>query len=65
MIQILNPTHFTKHSSSILDLFLVTCSHSVVISGVGERVFDQFMHCLIFLNNLLRRLSEKYGYMTK
>ncbi|XP_053380636.1 uncharacterized protein LOC128548935 [Mercenaria mercenaria] len=44
------PTHFTETSSSILDLFLVSCSHRVIASGVGEPVLDQNVrfHCPIF-----------------
>ncbi|XP_060571562.1 uncharacterized protein LOC132729753 [Ruditapes philippinarum] len=49
--QLINePTHFTESSASVLDLFLVSCSHRVITSGVGESVLDQNIrfHCPIF-----------------
>ena len=45
-----DPTHFTEHSSSLIDIFLVSNPLLVTISGVGEPFLDQNMryHCPIF-----------------
>ena len=47
---ITDSTHFTENSSSILDLIFVTCPNDVVLSGVGESIFDQNIryHCPVF-----------------
>ena len=49
--QLINePTHFTETSETILDLFLVTSSVSVLNSGVGEPFLDQQVrfHCPVY-----------------
>ena len=44
------PTHFTEHSSSIIDLLLVSNPRSVLLSGVGEHFFEQdtSYHCPVY-----------------
>ena len=38
---IVEPTHFTEHSSSIIDLFFTSNKNSILLSGVGEPFLDQ------------------------
>ncbi|XP_053398327.1 uncharacterized protein LOC128556710 [Mercenaria mercenaria] len=44
------PTHFTETSNSLIDLFLVSSSCKVALTGVGEPFLDQNTryHCPIF-----------------
>ena len=43
-------THFTEHSSSLLDLFLVSDKDNVIFSGVGDPFLNQDVryHCPVF-----------------
>jgi len=47
---IVEPTHFTEHSSSILDIILVNNKNLLSISGVKDPLFEQNIryHCPIF-----------------
>lgn len=47
---ITEPTHYTETSSSVIDLFLTTNKNNVLLSGVGEPIFDQNIryHCPIY-----------------
>ena len=38
---IVEPTHFTEHSSSIIDLIFMSNKNSILLSGVGEPFLDQ------------------------
>ena len=44
------PTHFTEHSSSLIDLFLTSDKNNVLLSAVGEPILDQNIrfHCPIY-----------------
>ena len=42
---IMEPTHFTESSSSLIDLFLVSDKNNVLLSGVGTPFFDQNIRC--------------------
>ena len=44
------PTHYTELSSSISDLFLTSNKNNVLLSGVGEPIFDQNIryHCPVY-----------------
>ena len=49
--QLINePTHYTELSSSIIDLFLTSNKNNVLLSGVGEPIFDQNIryHCPVY-----------------
>ncbi|MEW8546861.1 MAG: endonuclease/exonuclease/phosphatase family protein, partial [Candidatus Thiodiazotropha sp.] len=49
--QLINePTHYTELSSSIIDLFLTSNKTNVLLSGVGEPIFDQNIryHCPVY-----------------
>ena len=49
--QLINePTHYTELSSSIIDLFLTFKKNNVLLSGVGEPIFDQNIryHCPVY-----------------
>lgn len=47
---ILEPTHYTETSSSVIDLFLISNKNHVLLSGVGEPFLDQNLryHCPIY-----------------
>ena len=47
---ITEPTHFTEHSSSIIDLIFVSNKNSILLSVVGEPFFDQNVryHCPVY-----------------
>ena len=47
---IAEPTHFTEHSSSLLDLILTNNENHLIISGVGDPFLQQDIryHCPIF-----------------
>ena len=64
LTQLINePTHFTEHSNSLIDLFLVTSPESIVISGTGEPFLNQNMrfHCPIYcFLNFTKPKSEPY-----
>ena len=40
---IVEPTHFTEHSSSIIDLIFASNKNSILLSGVGEPFLDQLL----------------------
>ena len=44
------PTHFTEHSSSLIDILLVSNKDHVVLSGVGDPFLNQEIryHCPIY-----------------
>ena len=46
-----SPTHFTEHSSSLIDLFLVKHPTRVTLCDVAEPFLDQNVryHCPIFI----------------
>lgn len=54
------PTHFTEHSSSLIDLFLTSDKNNVLLSGVGEPVLDQNIrfHCPIYCVFKINRKSS-------
>ena len=45
-----DPTHFTEHSSTVIDLLFVSNPNSLVHSGVGEPFLEQNIrfHCPVF-----------------
>ena len=47
---IVEPTHFTEHSSSIIDLIFASNKNSILFSGVGEPFLDQNVryHCPVY-----------------
>ena len=47
---IVEPTHFTEHSSSIIDLIFMSNKNSILLSGVGEPFLDQNVryHCPVY-----------------
>ena len=47
---IVEPTHFTEHSSSIIDLIFTSNKDSILLSGVGEPCLDQNVryHCPVY-----------------
>jgi hypothetical protein len=55
------PTHFTEHSSSILDLFFVKNITNVVLSGVGDPFLEQDKryHCPIYCIFMYKKLKIK------
>ena len=48
---IVEPTHYTERSSTIIDLFFVTKNDNVVLSGVGDPFLQQNIryHCPIYV----------------
>ena len=51
LLQLINePTHQTESSSSIIDLFLTSDINNILLSGVGEPIFDQNIryHCPVY-----------------
>ena len=51
LLQLINePTHHTESSSSIIDLFLTSDINNILLSGVGEPIFDQNIryHCPVY-----------------
>ena len=49
--QLINdPTHYTENMSSIIDIFLTTNPHNILLSGVGDPFLDQNIryHCPIY-----------------
>ncbi|XP_053383769.1 uncharacterized protein LOC128549981 [Mercenaria mercenaria] len=55
------PTHFTEHSTSILDLIFVTNRNNILLSGVGEHFLeqDQRYHVPIFGLLKFNKLKQK------
>ncbi|MCG8032214.1 MAG: endonuclease/exonuclease/phosphatase family protein [Candidatus Thiodiazotropha taylori] len=47
---ICQPTHYTEHSSSLIDIILVSNKEHIILSGVGDPFLNQQMryHCPIF-----------------
>ena len=47
---IVEPTHFTEHSSSIIDLIFTSNKNSILLRGVGEPFLDQNVrhHCPVY-----------------
>ena len=45
-----DPSHFTEHSSSLLDLILVSNKEHLILHGVGDPFLDQQLryHCPIY-----------------
>ena len=48
--RISEPTHFTEHSSSLIDLLLLTKPNYLILSGVGDPFLQQDMryHCPMY-----------------
>ena len=46
----MKPTHFTEHSSSIIDLTFASNKNNILLSGVGDPFFDQNVryHCPVY-----------------
>ena len=46
---IIEPTHFTENSSSIIDLIITSYKSSIMLSGFGDPFLDQNVpyHCLV------------------
>ena len=46
----MEPTHFTEHSSSIIDLTLASNKNNILLSGVGDPFLDQNVryHCPVY-----------------
>ena len=44
------PTHFTEHSSSLIDILLLTKPNHLILSGVGDPFLQQDVryHCPIY-----------------
>ena len=44
------PTHYTEHSSSLIDIILVSNKDNLMFSGVGDPFLNQEMryHCPVF-----------------
>ena len=62
---ITEPTNYTEHSSSIIDLLFVSNDASLVLSGVGEPFLQQEIryHCPIFgIFRFCKRRRPKTGY---
>ena len=47
---IVEPTHYTETSTSIIDLFLISNKHNLLLSGVGEPFLEQNVryHCPVY-----------------
>ena len=67
---IVEPTHFTDHSSSIIDLIFASNKNSILLSGVGDPFLDQNAryHCpvyfvLIFHKNVAPAFSDILCYL--
>ena len=47
---IIEPSHYTEHSTSVIDLIFVSNQESILISGTGEPFLDQNIryHCPVF-----------------
>ena len=57
------PTHFTETSNSLLDLFMLTSSLTVLKSGVGEPFLDQQVrfHCPVYcVINFDRKVGSNF-----
>ena len=46
----MEPTHFTEHSSSIINLTFASYKNNILLSGVGDPFLDQNVryHCPIY-----------------
>ena len=58
---IVEPTHFTESSSSIIDLILTSTKSSILLSGVGDPSIDQSVqhHCPVyFVLSTIRPLPQ-------
>ena len=73
LFQVINqPTNFTEHSATLIDILLVNNKHHLKLSGVGDSFLNQELryHCLYtefsnFQKVKFTLLREKYGSMTK
>ena len=66
------PTHYTEHSSSLIDIILVSNKDNLMFSGVGDPFLNQDMryHCPVFfsLNMLTRKqkfLRDTFTFMIR
>ena len=66
------PTHFTEHSSSLIDIIMVNNNKNIVLSGVGELFLSQNIryHCPIYCFYKLRKeplinIKRKIYFMTE
>ena len=61
---IVEPTHFTEHSSSIIDLIFASNKNSILLSGLGEPFLDQNIryHCSVYfvLNFHKKKLAPAF-----
>ena len=55
---LLESTHFTERSSSILDLFFAFNKNSILLSGVGEQFLDQNVRYYQSLSRDIRKTKE-------
>ena len=61
------PTHFTKHSSSLLDIILTSNDNHLIFSGVGDPFLSQDLryHCPVFgVLNFSKPRGKSYVRMT-
>ena len=51
LYQLIEPTHFTEHSSSIFDLVFAINKDNVILSGVGDPFLQQniWYHCPVYV----------------
>ena len=64
------PTHFTEHSSSLIDILLVSNKDNLILSGVGDPYLNQVIryHCPIYVNfrsQMLTPLCVIFGVLSK
>ena len=65
------PTHFTEHSSSLLDIIHTTNENHLIFTGVGDPFLAQEIryHCpmefSILVNLNINRLSDTHGPLSR
>ena len=62
---ITHPTHFTEHSSSLIDIFLINNKNHLIVSGVGDPFLNQEerYHCPI--NVVFKFSKHKFTSFTR
>ena len=57
------PTHYTEHSASIIDLLLVSNKHSVLVTGVGEPCLDNRVryHCPVLEYSIILNQNTSHS----
>ena len=61
------PTHYTEHSSSVLDIILTTNDNHLILSGVGDPFLTQDIryHCPIYgIFNFSKPRGKSYARLT-